>query len=153
MDVITAHVYGIPNAVAPLGTAFTNEHGKLIKRFVEDVVMVFDSDQAGIKAAKKAADILLESGLNVNMLIFPAKEDPDSFLRKHGKKAFQKLLNDFSGAFEREDFAKVTRLMDEHFGESNYSLKSLFHDQQRRILDRILESTVKAWTVRVCGGV
>jgi len=93
MDVITAHVYGISNAVAPLGTAFTQEHGKLIKRFVEDVVLVFDGDQAGIKAAKKAADILLESGLNVKMLLFPAKEDPDSFLRKHGKEAFQKLLD------------------------------------------------------------
>jgi DNA primase len=93
MDVITAHVYGITNAVAPLGTAFTQEHGKLIKRFVEDVVLVFDGDQAGIKAAKKAADILLESGLNVKMLLFPEKEDPDSFLRKHGKEAFQKLLD------------------------------------------------------------
>jgi DNA primase len=93
MDVITAQVYGISNAIAPLGTAFTQEHGKLIKRFVEDVVLVFDGDQAGIKAAKKAADILLESGLNVKMLLFPAKEDPDSFLRKHGKDAFQKLLD------------------------------------------------------------
>lgn len=93
MDVITAHVYGISNAIAPLGTAFTQEHGKLIKRFVEDVVLVFDGDQAGIKAAKKAADILLESGLNVKMLLFSAKEDPDSFLRKHGKEAFQKLLD------------------------------------------------------------
>ncbi len=93
MDVITAQVYGIENAIAPLGTAFTQEHGKLIKRFVEDVVLVFDSDQAGIKAAKKAADILLESGLNVKLLLFPAKEDPDSFLRKHGKEAFQKLID------------------------------------------------------------
>jgi DNA primase len=93
MDVITAQVYGISNAIAPLGTAFTQEHGKLIKRFVEDVVLVFDSDQAGIKAAKKAADILLESGLNVKLLLFPAREDPDSFLRKHGKEAFQELLD------------------------------------------------------------
>ena len=93
MDVITAQVYGIENAIAPLGTAFTQEHGKLIKRFVEDVVLVFDSDQAGIKAAKKAADILLESGLNVKLLLFPPKEDPDSFLRKHGKEAFQKLVD------------------------------------------------------------
>jgi len=57
------------------------------------VVLVFDGDQAGIKAAKKAADILLESGLNVKMLLFPEKEDPDSFLRKYGKEAFQKLLD------------------------------------------------------------
>ncbi len=93
MDVITAQMYGISNAVAPLGTALTQEHGKLIKRFAEDVVLVFDSDQAGIKAAKKAADILLESGLNVKMLLFPAKEDPDSFLRNQGKAAFQNLLD------------------------------------------------------------
>jgi DNA primase len=93
IDVITAHVHGFTNAVAPLGTAFTQEHGKLIKRFVEDVLLLFDSDQAGIKAAKKAADIMLESGLNVKMLLFPAKEDPDSFLRKHGREAFKKLLD------------------------------------------------------------
>ncbi len=93
MDVITARVYGISNAVAPLGTALTQEHGKLIKRFVEDVVLVFDSDQAGIKAAKKAADILLESGLNVKLLLFPSGDDPDSYLRKHGTEEFQKLLD------------------------------------------------------------
>ena len=92
LDVITAHIYGFTNAVAPLGTAFTQEHGKLIKRFVEDVIIAFDSDEAGIKAAGNAADILLESGLNVKVLSFPGKEDPDSFLRENGKEAFQDLL-------------------------------------------------------------
>lgn len=92
LDVITAHIYGFPNSVAPLGTALTQEHGKLIKRFTEDVIIVFDSDQAGIKAAKNAASILLESGLNVRVLSVPDKEDPDSFLRKKGKETFQKLL-------------------------------------------------------------
>ena len=92
LDVITAHIYGFTNAVAPLGTAFTQEHGKLIKRFVEDVIIVFDGDEAGMKAAGNAADILLESGLNVQLLSFPGKEDPDSFLREKGKEAFQGLL-------------------------------------------------------------
>ncbi len=91
-DVITAHTFGFTNAVAPLGTAFTPEHGKLIKRFTETVILVFDSDQAGKKAAKKAAGILLEAGTNVKILSFPDKEDPDSFLKKHGKDAFSKLL-------------------------------------------------------------
>ncbi|MBI5741323.1 MAG: DNA primase [Nitrospirae bacterium] len=94
LDVITAHIHGFSNSVAPLGTAFTQEHGKLIKRFAADVVLVFDSDDAGRKAAKNAANILFQSGLNVKILTFPEKEDPDSFLRKNGKEAFQKLLQE-----------------------------------------------------------
>lgn len=93
LDVITTHMYGFSNAVAPLGTAFTLEHGKLIKRFTEDVLLVFDSDEAGRKAVKNAANILLEAGLNVRVLSFPDKEDPDSFLREKGKEAFQELLD------------------------------------------------------------
>jgi DNA primase len=92
LDVITSHVHGFTNSVAPLGTAFTQEHGKLIKRFVEDVILVFDSDDAGRKAAKNAANILFESGLNVKILALPDREDPDSFLRKNGREAFQELL-------------------------------------------------------------
>ena len=93
LDVITADMCGYANSVAPLGTACTREQGKLIKRFVEDVVIVFDNDSAGIKAAKNAAAILLECGLNVKVLSIPEKEDPDSYLRKRGKAAFQDLLD------------------------------------------------------------
>jgi len=92
LDVITAHVHGFTNSVAPLGTAFTQEHAKLIKRFVEDVILVFDSDEAGRKASIAAANILFENGLNVKILTLPDKEDPDSFLRKNGREAFQELL-------------------------------------------------------------
>ena len=92
LDVITAHMFGFTNAVAALGTALTPDHGKLIKRFVEDVFLVFDSDQAGIKAARNAAGILLESGLEVKILSVPDNEDPDSFLRKKGKEAFDALI-------------------------------------------------------------
>lgn len=92
LDVIAAHMFGFSNVVAALGTALTPDHGKLIKRFVEDVVIVFDSDQAGIKASKTAAGILLESGLEVNILSVPDNEDPDSFLRKKGREAFEALL-------------------------------------------------------------
>lgn len=92
LDVITAHVHGFTSAVAPLGTALTPQHGKLIKRFTEDAIIVFDSDPAGVKAAKNAANILLESGLNVRLLSVPGQEDPDSFLRKKGRDSFQKLL-------------------------------------------------------------
>ncbi|RJQ55466.1 MAG: DNA primase [Nitrospiraceae bacterium] len=94
LDVITAHLHGFTNSVAPLGTAFTQEHGKLIKRFVEDVILAFDNDEAGRKAAGNAASILLEAGLNVKILSCPENEDPDSLLRKKGKEAFQELLQE-----------------------------------------------------------
>lgn len=94
LDVIAAHMFGFSNAVAALGTALTPDHGKLIKRFVEDVFLVFDSDQAGIKAVRNAAGILLECGLEVKILSVPDNEDPDSFLRKNGKEAFEALIKD-----------------------------------------------------------
>ena len=92
LDVITAHLHGFTNALAPLGTALTQEHDKLIRRFTEDVIIVFDSDPAGIKAAKNSASILLESGLNVRILSMPENQDPDSFLQQKGDKEFRKLV-------------------------------------------------------------
>jgi len=92
LDVITAHIHGFKNALAPLGTALTQEHDKLIRRFTEDVIIIFDSDPAGIKAAKNTANILLESGLNVRILSMPENQDPDSFLQQKGDKEFQELV-------------------------------------------------------------
>lgn len=92
LDVITAHIYEFTNAVAPLGTALTREHGKLIKRFTDEVVLVFDGDASGKKAAKNAIGILSENALNVKVLPLPEGEDPDSFLKKKGKNVFGDLL-------------------------------------------------------------
>src|SRR4030066_2149087 len=91
LDVITTHMYGFSNTVAPLGTALTKEHGKLIKRFTDDAVLVFDGDAPGIKAAKNGIGILLESGLNVKVLPMPEGEDPESLLRNKGKGVFANL--------------------------------------------------------------
>ncbi len=88
LDVITAHMYEFSNTVAPLGTALTKEHGKLIKRFTDEAVLVFDGDAAGVKAAKNGIGILLESGLHVRALPLPEGEDPDSILRKEGRDVF-----------------------------------------------------------------
>lgn len=93
LDVIAAHMHGFKNAVAPLGTALTPEHGKLIKRFTDNVMIVFDSDQAGAKASRSAAETLFECGLDTKLLSLPAKDDPDSFIRKNGKEAFSILIN------------------------------------------------------------
>ena len=92
LDVITAHIYGFTNVVAPLGTALTREHGKLIKRFTDEIVLVFDGDASGKKAAKNAIGILSENALNVKVLPLPEGEDPDSFLKKKGKNVFGDLL-------------------------------------------------------------
>jgi DNA primase len=93
LDVIAAHKSGFTNTVAPLGTAITREHGQLIKRFAEEVVIVFDGDESGFKAARNGIAVLLESGLTVRVLAMPRGEDPDSFLRKEGKKAFSHMLD------------------------------------------------------------
>jgi len=92
MDVLAVSLNGFPNTVASMGTALTPEHGKLIKRFTEDAILAFDSDASGIRAAKSAAGILLESGINVKVIVFPGEDDPDSFLENNGKEAFAKLL-------------------------------------------------------------
>jgi len=92
LDTITCHINGFPNAVAPLGTAITTGHGNLIKRFAQEVILIFDGDAAGIRAAKNGMGILLESGINVKVIPLPEGEDPDSFLRKHGKGALRNLL-------------------------------------------------------------
>ncbi len=94
MDVITLHMKGFSNAAAPLGTALTQEHGKLIKRYTQDAVIVFDGDASGVKAAKNGIGVLFESGINVKIMPMPAGEDPDSLIMKKGKQTFGKLLND-----------------------------------------------------------
>jgi DNA primase len=92
LDVISTHMHGFDNSVAPLGTAITPEHGQLLKRLTQDVVLIFDGDLSGVKAAKNGISVLLESGLNVTVLEMPEGEDPDSFLKKRGKEAFSELL-------------------------------------------------------------
>ena len=94
LDVITSHMNGFSNAVAPLGTALTMEHGKLIKRYTQDAVIVFDGDASGVKAAKSGIGILLESGINVKVIPMPAGEDPDSLIINKGRQVFDKLLHD-----------------------------------------------------------
>jgi DNA primase len=97
LDVITAHTCGFTNTVAPLGTALTQDHGKLIQRFTREAILVFDGDLAGRKAARSSVNILvesaLESGLRVKILLLPDGEDPDSFLRQNGKDALNDLLH------------------------------------------------------------
>ena len=97
IDVIRCHACGFPRAVASEGTAFTPEHAKLLHRYADSVVELFDADAAGRKAAVRTAAILLAEGLAVRVAEMPAGEDPDSFLLKNPPEAFQKMLDDAVG--------------------------------------------------------
>lgn len=92
MDVIGCHQAGVENCVAPLGTSFTPEHAKLLRRYTNEVAVVFDPDSAGINAALRAALILVESGLYVRVVTLPEELDPDEYLLKHGADSFRSLV-------------------------------------------------------------
>lgn len=92
MDYLTLYQAGIRNAAAASGTAFTEEHARLIKRFTSKAALVFDGDSAGLSAARRAALTLAPLGLQVSILALPGDEDPDSFVKGRGADAFRDLL-------------------------------------------------------------
>jgi DNA primase len=98
-DVISLHQVDVENVVASSGTALTEDQIKLIRRFTENVTVLFDGDTAGIKAAIRGINLLLQGGLNVRVALFPDGEDPDSYSRKVGTTAFQQFLKDQSKDF------------------------------------------------------
>lgn len=98
-DVISMHLAGIENVVASSGTSLTDGQIRLIKRFSDQVTVLYDGDSAGIKASIRGIDLLLEGGLMVKAVVFPEGEDPDSYSRKVGSQAFQNFLSE-----QAEDF-------------------------------------------------
>ncbi|HNV29604.1 MAG TPA: DNA primase [Cyclobacteriaceae bacterium] len=98
-DVISLHQSDVQNVVASSGTALTESQIKLIRRFTENITVLFDGDAAGIKAALRGIDMILKGGLNVRVVLFPDGEDPDSYSRKVGTTEFQKFLKDHTQDF------------------------------------------------------
>jgi len=98
-DVVSLHLSGIENVVASSGTSLTDGQIKLIRRFTNQVTVLYDGDSAGIKASLRGIDLLLEGGLNVKAVVFPDGEDPDSYSRKVGSQAFQDYLKENSRDF------------------------------------------------------
>ncbi|MEZ0297852.1 MAG: DNA primase [Candidatus Methylacidiphilales bacterium] len=92
IDLIRMWEHGIRNVVAPQGTAFTDAQGAILKRLAREVVICFDADRAGLKAAEKSAEMLLASDLTIRIATMPTGEDPDSLLRKGGKAAMDGVL-------------------------------------------------------------
>lgn len=93
-DVITLHQAGIENVVASSGTSLTDGQIKLLKRFTDNVCVLYDGDAAGIKASLRGVDMLLEAGLNVKIVLFPDGEDPDSYCQKQGSVGFSNFLDE-----------------------------------------------------------
>jgi DNA primase len=100
LDLIACFMAGVQNVVAPQGTAFTADHARIIKRYVDEVVLCFDSDEAGQNAAVRSLDSLLASGLAVRVAVVPAPHDPDSFIKESGADAFRKLVERADGFFD-----------------------------------------------------
>lgn len=93
-DVISLHQSGIENAVASSGTALTPDQIRLIRRITPNITMLYDGDAAGIKAALRGTDLILEEGMNVRVVILPDSEDPDSFVRKMGAEGFSQFIKE-----------------------------------------------------------
>jgi DNA primase len=100
MDLIACYEAGVTNIVAPLGTAFTEHHARMLKRLDAEVILCYDGDTAGQKAASRAFRELAKVGLHVRVAELPVGEDPDSFLRKNGTAAFQSVLEAAPGFFD-----------------------------------------------------
>ena len=109
-DVISLHQSGIENVVASSGTSLTKDQVRLIKRYTPNITIVYDGDTAGLSAATRGVDIILEEGLNVHVCILPEGEDPDSYIKSVGSTEFQKYLEAESQDFI---FFKLRNLQEE----------------------------------------
>ncbi|MBI1301542.1 MAG: DNA primase [Alphaproteobacteria bacterium] len=149
-DVVSMHLTGIENVVASSGTSLTENQIKLIKRFTDQVTILYDGDSAGIKASLRGIDMLLEGGLNVKAVVFPDGDDPDSYSQKVGADAFQRYLKekaqDFisfkigiikeEGAFDPVSRASAVRQVVQSIAKiPDPILRTLYTKESSRLLD------------------
>ena len=98
-DVLSMHQAGVENVVSSSGTSLTSGQVRLISRYTKNVTILYDGDEAGIKASLRGTDMLLEEGLNVKVLLFPDGNDPDSYVQKFGSTAFKQYIADHQQDF------------------------------------------------------
>ena len=123
-DVISMHQAGVENVVASSGTALTQGQIRLIHRFTSNITVLYDGDAAGIKAALRGIDLLLEDGMNVKVVLLPDGEDPDSFARKHNATQFAEFIKQ-----NETDFIRFkTRLLLDDAGTDPIKRSSLIAD-------------------------
>ena len=100
IDVVALHQYGFDNAVASLGTSLTEEHAVLLSRYTEQVVLIYDGDEAGQRATRRAIPMLEKAGLQVKVMQMKDAKDPDEYLKRFGADKFRNLLNESSNRVE-----------------------------------------------------
>ena len=140
VDVVTLHQYGFDNAVASLGTSLTEEHATLLSRYTEQVVLTYDGDEAGQRAAKRAIPMLEKVGIQVKVLRMKDAKDPDEFLHKFGADAFKVLLEGSSNRveYQLDAIARKYDILDDdqkvkYLQESAELLSSLGSAVQREV--------------------
>lgn len=122
MDVIAMHQAGFTQAVASLGTAFTAEQANLLRRYTDSVLLAYDSDGAGVKAALRGIGILREAGLNGKVINMRPHKDPDEFMKALGREAFQERIDQAENSF----FFEV-RILAEQYDMNDPEAKTKFH--------------------------
>ena len=130
-DVLALHQAGIENVVASGGTSLTPDQLRLIKKYTHNLTILYDGDNAGIKAALRGLDLALEEGLNVKLVLLPNQEDPDSYINKNGAASFTSFIRD-----NKKDFI---------FFQLEYDLKAAGDDTDKRskVVNRIAETISK----------
>lgn len=121
MDVISMHQAGFTSAVASLGTALTSGHASLLKRYTQEVLLLYDSDEAGVRAALRAIPILREAGVNSRVVNLRPYKDPDEFIKNLGAEAFEERLEQASDSFMfRVSIAESEFPMEEPQGQNRF---------------------------------
>jgi DNA primase len=148
LDVLMLHQSGLGNAVATSGTSLTTEQVKLLKRFTDNVTLLFDGDPAGIKAALRGVDLLLEGGLNVKVVAFPDGEDPDSYCRKVGGKKMEEFVRE-----SEEDFLLFkTQLLLKEKGRDPIGLSETAREVVKSII-KITDPIKRNAYIRQCAAI
>ena len=144
-DVISMHQSGIENVVASSGTALTPGQIRLIHRFTNNMTVLYDGDAAGIKAALRGIDLLLEDGMNVKVVLLPDGEDPDSFARKHNASQFAEFIRQ-----NETDFIRFkTRLLLDDAGTDPIKRSALISDIIRTVAI-IPDNIARSLYIREC---
>lgn len=151
MDVISLHQAGFTNAVASLGTALTTGHASLIKRYVQEVYLTYDSDEAGTKAALRAVPILKEAGISARVIRMDPYKDPDEFIKNLGAEEFEKRIGSARNGF----LFSLEMLAKNYDMESPEGKTAFFKEAAKRLIsfedelerNNYIEAVAKAYKV------
>lgn len=129
MDVLSLYQSGVQNAVASLGTAFTEEQARLISRYVKEAILCYDTDEAGVKATNRAIEVFRGSGVNIKILNLPDGKDPDEFVKRNGGEAFKELAKKAKSVIEYKLY-----ILEKKYNLSDNTQKTEFASEASKII-------------------